>query len=85
MASFSKDVRERLALWDAKESCLSPLTDQEKDSVLLLTAYSSNRSIPSEVRVFIHDLIRFLCSFDVANNCTRYTKRSYDVIIRCLL
>jgi hypothetical protein len=49
MASFPKDVRERLSLWDAKEGSLSPLTDEEKDSVLLLTAYSSNRSIPSEV------------------------------------
>ena len=49
MAAFPKDVRERLSLWDAKEDSLSPLTDEEKDSVLLLTAYSSNRSIPSEV------------------------------------
>ncbi|CAB3989375.1 conserved oligomeric Golgi complex subunit 3-like [Paramuricea clavata] len=49
MASFPKDVRERLSLWDAKEGSLSPLTDEEKDSVLLLTAYSSNRSIPSEL------------------------------------
>ena len=42
-------VRERLCLWDAKEDSLSPLTDEEKDSVLLLTAYSSNRSLSSEV------------------------------------
>lgn len=53
MASYAKDVRERLTLWDAKENCLSPLTDKEKDSILILTAYSSNRSIPSEVGMFI--------------------------------
>ena len=53
MASFTKDVQERLTLWDAKENCISPLTDKEKDSILLLTAYSSNRSIPSEVGVLI--------------------------------
>ena len=54
MASFHKDVRERLSLWDAKEESLSPLTDEEKDSVLLLTAYSSSRAIPSEVNYIWH-------------------------------
>lgn len=50
MASLAKDVRERLSHWDAKEDSLSPLSDDEKDSILLLAAYSSHRAIPTEVR-----------------------------------
>ena len=68
MASFPKDVRERLSLWDAKENSLSPLTEEEKDSVLLLTAYSSNRPIPSEVSLL--NAHYFAVLLDVAGDRT---------------
>lgn len=50
MATSSNNLMERLDLWDSKEGCLSPLTDDEKDSVLLLATYSMNRAMPSEVK-----------------------------------
>ncbi|XP_046853016.1 conserved oligomeric Golgi complex subunit 3-like [Xenia sp. Carnegie-2017] len=49
MATSSNNLMERLDLWDSKEGCLSPLTDDEKDSVLLLATYSMNRAMPSEL------------------------------------
>jgi len=48
-SSLSKEIRERLGLWDGKENCLAPLTEAQKNSVAELTAVSSSRALPSEV------------------------------------
>ncbi|XP_020896480.1 conserved oligomeric Golgi complex subunit 3 [Exaiptasia diaphana] len=50
-STLSKEIREKLSLWDGKENCLAPLTEAQKNSVAELTAVSSNRAIPSELPV----------------------------------
>ena len=81
MASYPKDVRERLTFWDGKENCLSPLTDKEKDSVLLLSAHSSNRSLPSGVSLLLVPNIYIVINFDVARINEELSNRCYITIV----
>lgn len=48
-STLTKEIREKLSLWEGKETCLAPLTEAQKNSVAELTAVSSNRVLPTEV------------------------------------
>ncbi|XP_031565571.1 conserved oligomeric Golgi complex subunit 3-like [Actinia tenebrosa] len=48
-STLTKEIRDKLGLWDAKHGCLSPLSGTQKNSVVELTAISSNRPLPSEM------------------------------------
>ena len=42
-------LREKLTSWDAKASPKAPLSDMQKDILMDLTTYSSNRALPADV------------------------------------
>lgn len=49
MASYSAEVREKLSLWDLKDSPLAPLSEKQKNSVSELTTVASDRPLLDEL------------------------------------
>ena len=50
MSSYSAEVREKLSLWDLKDSPLAPLSEKQKNSVSELTTVASDRPLLDEVK-----------------------------------
>lgn len=48
-SSYTAEVREKLSLWDVKDSPLAPLTDKQRNSVLELTTVAGDRPLLDEV------------------------------------
>ena len=48
-SSYSPEVREKLSLWDVKDSPLAPLSDKQRNSVLELNTVASDRPLLDEV------------------------------------
>lgn len=48
-SSYSQEVREKLSLWDVKDSPLAPLSEKQRNSVLELTTVAGNRPLLDEV------------------------------------
>ena len=46
-----KNLRDRLAAWDAKVDPIAPLSEKQKDGFIELTTLSGNRGLPVEVRL----------------------------------
>ena len=44
-----KNLRDRLAAWDAKSDATAALSDKQKDGFIELTTLSANRRLPVEV------------------------------------
>ena len=51
MASYSAEVREKLSVWDLKDSLLAPLSEKQKNSVSELTTVASDRPLLDEVKL----------------------------------
>lgn len=58
-SSYSTEVREKLSLWDVKDSPLAPLSEKQRNSVLELTTVASDRPLLDEVNV-LHKWVLFL-------------------------
>lgn len=50
-SSYTAEVREKLSLWDVKDSPLAPLTDKQRNSVLELTTVAGDRPLLDEVNL----------------------------------
>ena len=50
-SSYTAEVREKLSLWDVKDSPLAPLTDKQRSSVLELTTVAGDRPLLDEVNL----------------------------------
>ncbi|XP_073255255.1 conserved oligomeric Golgi complex subunit 3-like [Porites lutea] len=48
-SSYTAEVREKLSLWDVKDSPLAPLTDKQRNSVLELTTVAGDRPLLDEL------------------------------------
>ncbi|KAL9965707.1 hypothetical protein ACROYT_G029547 [Oculina patagonica] len=48
-SSYSQEVREKLSLWDVKDSPLAPLSEKQRNSVLELTTVAGNRPLLDEL------------------------------------
>lgn len=46
---YSAEVREKLSLWDVKDSPMAPLSDKQRNSVLELTTVAGDRPLLDEV------------------------------------
>ena len=57
MSSYSAEVREKLSLWDLKDSPLAPLSEKQKNSVSELTTVASDRPLLDEVKFLLIQLI----------------------------
>lgn len=49
VGSYSNEVKEKLSLWDVKDSPLAPLSEKQRNSVLELTTVAGNRPLLDEV------------------------------------
>ena len=58
MASYSAEVREKLSLWDLKDSPLAPLSEKQKNSVSELTTVASDRPLLDEVKLLFTQWLR---------------------------
>ena len=47
-----RKLRERLSLWDSTTDPKAPLTTLQKDALIELTKFASERPLPKEVRRF---------------------------------
>lgn len=50
-SAYTAEVREKLSLWDVKDSPLAPLTDKQRNSVLELTTVAGDRPLLDEVNL----------------------------------
>lgn len=50
-SSYTAEVREKLSLWEVKDSPLAPLTDKQRNSVLELTTVAGDRPLLDEVNL----------------------------------
>lgn len=48
-SSYSNEIKEKLSLWDVKDSPLAPLSEKQRNSVLELTTVAGNRPLLDEV------------------------------------
>jgi len=49
-STYSNEIREKLSLWDVKDSPLAPLSEKQRNSVLELTTVAGNRPLLDEVK-----------------------------------
>ncbi|KAJ7330671.1 Golgi transport complex subunit 3 [Desmophyllum pertusum] len=49
VGSYSNEVKEKLSLWDVKDSPLAPLSEKQRNSVLELTTVAGNRPLLDEL------------------------------------
>jgi len=50
LSTYSNEIREKLSLWDVKDSPLAPLSEKQRNSVLELTTVAGNRPLLDEVK-----------------------------------
>ncbi|XP_058965587.2 conserved oligomeric Golgi complex subunit 3 [Pocillopora verrucosa] len=48
-SSYSNEIKEKLSLWDVKDSPLAPLSEKQRNSVLELTTVAGNRPLLDEL------------------------------------
>ena len=61
-SAYSQEVREKLSLWDVKDSPLAPLSEKQRNSVLELTTVAGNRPLLDEVNGLQLDTLSCLYS-----------------------